>query len=192
MILQRIDPKLHSVIEGYLNNFLKQNYWKVANIMDWEDALQEGWYTLCIMEKRLTANHKDLTIHTPSQYMACFKTCWTRHFITLSNKDTKYKVVSTESDFNLVTEDGELAFRISDELSDDELGYIECVIEQAPSEVQAVLNLIFKAPVEVLDALSKAFRKDVLNNQVLCSALGYDPNEIDLTKETFEYLTKSE
>lgn len=188
-ILKRVDPGLYKIIEGYLYNFLKQHYWKVSTIMEWDDALQEGWYTLCIMEKRLTSSHKDITIETPSQYMACFKICWSRHFITLSNRDTKYKVVATESDFGNPDSESEIDFLLSDLVTDVDLGYIECVLEQAPSEVQAVLNLIFKAPKEVLEALSKAFKKDVLSNQVLCSALGFDPNQVDLTEETFKYLS---
>ena len=185
-ILNRIDPGLKRVIDGYVVNFLSSNYWKVHHIMEWDDAFQEAMFTLLVVEKRLIKSEKDVTLVTPQQYMACFKTCWTRHFITLSNKDTKYQAVVKESEFNSLDDDSN-QFNIESLLSDDNVGYIEILIEQAPSEVREVLNLLLHAPKEILDAVASSLKKDVTSNSVLCRLLGHNPNKVDLLKLTENY-----
>ena len=185
-ILNRIDPGLKKVIDGYVINFLASNYWKVRNIMEWDDAFQEAMFTLIVVEKRLIKSEKDATLLTPQQYMACFKTCWTRHFITLSNKDTKYQAMVKETEFSSM-DDEENSFNIENLVSDENVGYIELLIEQAPSEVREVLNLLLNAPKEILDAVALALKKDVTSNSVLCRLLGKDPSKINVVKLTESY-----
>ena len=187
-LLYKIDPKLKNVLDGYITNFLRSNYWRVENIMEWDDAFQEAYFTILIMEKRLFKHGKDVTIETPQQYMACFKTCWQRHFHTLSNRDTKYKSVKTESSFNNI-DDEELLFSVSNLLTDDNVGYMELVLEQAPSEVKAVFNLLLNAPKEVLESVSLALKKDITSNIVLCRLLGYDSKQVNIVETTKKYLS---
>lgn len=187
-ILNRVDPDLKRILDGYIQNFLKLHYWKVAHSLEWDDAIQEAWMQQVYMEKRLLKSGKDSTIVTPQQYMACFKTCWSRHFITLSNKDTKYKVVQTESEFSKDS-DEDVNILISDLMTDDNVGYIEIMIEQAPSEVREVINLLLNAPKEILDAVAVSLKKDVTSNSVLCRLLGHDPQKVDVVKLTENYFS---
>lgn len=184
IIIDRIDPNLFNIIRGYVKNFLRTNYWRVENILEWEDAEQEAMFLLVIMEKRLIKNGKDATIVTPQQYMAFFKMAFINHFNTLSKRDTRYKCVITESSFNNDDEDD---FLISDCIEDTNVGFLECVADQAPSEVKAVLNLILNAPKELLEAVSMALNKDLMDNSVLCRLLDYDPKEVNVVELTKTY-----
>ncbi len=187
IILDRVDPTLLSTIKGYVRNFSRLNLWRVENIMDQDDVMQEAMFTLLIMEKRLIEHGKDSTILTPKQYMAFFKMSFSNHFHTLSIRDTRYKRMKTESSFYQET-DEENYFSISDLVSDDNIGFIEVLVEQAPSEVKAVLNLLFNAPKELLESASIALKKDITDNTVLCRLLGFDPKETNLVNLTKEYL----
>ena len=189
VILEKIDPKLSNIIKGYVKNFLKSNFWKVKNIMELDDAEQEAQVMLLFMEKRLLKSGKDSTIVTPQQYMATFKTCWGRHFDTLSNRDTSYKRVATESSLIDFESESDTSFSIEDLFTDDNMGFMECVLEEAPSEVKAVLNLLMNAPKEVLDAVAASLQKDVSSNTVLCRLLGYDSKEVNVVKLTKHYFS---
>jgi hypothetical protein len=65
------------------------------------------------------------------------------------------------------------------------------VLREAPREVLDVLNLIYKAPEELLQAVGITKEDDKqLTNSKLCKLLGYDANKTNLVKSVKEYFSR--
>lgn len=73
-------PCFKGPIEGYVVNFLKRNYWKVAAHHEFEDLLQEAYF------KFLVVKEKYPEVIDPPHFMALFKTSWKNHFTVLAAK----------------------------------------------------------------------------------------------------------
>jgi len=177
-------------IEGYVVNFLQKNYWRVKNYFDYEDALQEARYTFTLLLRRMEKNGS--IIENAKHLMSLFKSAWTRHFHTLSKRDTK-RIDFAISNYTKEDHDDWLIDSINLASSSQNLGFLEITIEQAPSEVRQVLNLLLSAPKEVLSMAVESWgtknkRNSRITNEFLCHMLGYNHKEIDLIKNTQSYL----
>jgi hypothetical protein len=171
-------------IEGYVHNFLAHNFWKIKNIMDYEDALQEARFLFCILLKRLEKSKS--FVENDAHLMSLFKTAWGRYFITLSNKNTKYK----ETPFtNLISEESDNSDWVLNEAElagfDINSGYFECLLSKVSGEVREVLCLLINVPQHLLKEAEEAYRGKNMN-AFLCKALG-KPSGIDLVGKVKQY-----
>lgn len=181
-------PQFTGSIEGYTKNFIKANLWKVDKLYDYDDILQEAREQFLRTIQRMEANGD--TIQNEKHMMSLYKTSFSRHFITLCNRTTKVSVEQNMSGFT--TDDDTLDFE-SLIGSDENTGYLECLVDQAPKEVEQVFNLLFNTPVEVLNIAINAWngqnKKGAgVGNCFLCKMLGYDPSKVNLVAKVKNYL----
>lgn len=134
-------PEWHGVIEGYTVNFVEKNYWRVARTMPREDVMQEA---VCVF---LRCKRKYL-VREPQHFMALYKSALSNAFVDWSIADTTDRVLVYDvtdvdhGNVSIVTEPvGEL----------DGDGYLATLIRQAPQEVLMVLNLMLRAPQELIE-----------------------------------------
>lgn len=149
-------------VKPHVLNFLHKNYWKIKDLMSWEDAIGEAQLQFIRTIRRL--EKRQCKIENERHLMTLFKTSWSRHFITLANKATKERVLSIyiEPD-SLMNYIGEY----------DNNQYVQFLIEAAPKEIKQVLGLMIKAPEELSQTLQMTFRTNRLQfNAKLSQLLG--------------------
>jgi hypothetical protein len=163
-------PQWTGSIEGYAKNYCVKNLWKFLPIgYDLEDLMQESYVVFLKCQLRYKA------VDTPQHFMSLFKTALHNYMFDLSKPffaESQHLVRSTE-DFDLISFS-----------SVEEEATLMLMVAQAPIEVKQVLNLLFKAPEELLDLIgfsdNKRGRSLVSCNRKLCALLGYDPRCVDL------------
>ena len=170
-----------TVVEPYVKNFLKQNYWKIKTLMDWDDALSEARLQFVRTIRRLEVNGS--VIENDAHVMSLFKTSWSRHFITLANKATQQRFVAPLSD---ATHQQWLMDNLAD---DDALIALERQIQTAPAIVRKIVKLLQSVDDEKFKQLNKMFYRDRSQcNRELCRQLGKDPNTDDLVEQVLNHL----
>lgn len=140
-------PTFEGAIEGWLHNFLTKNLWRVERTKDRDDCMQEAY---CVFLRVAEAYpHVDDAPH----FMALFKTSWERAFHDFSTADTMVRAGELRSDGSAKIDEP-----VGDMCNEGEL---RVMLRQAPSEVKMVLNLMLRAPQEILDvALAGFFPSD--------------------------------
>lgn len=159
-------PEFDHILEGYVRNHLKRNYWKVASSMTYEDALQEARYCFCYLVQKY--QHVD----TPEWFMSLFKRAWFTHFQDLAYKDSRYRQAVPLS--SLLHEDSETLEY--DPVGEIDIDSTSIWLRQLPSELRAVVEIVFSAPAEVIDlivnSLGKRGKRRETANAKACEALG--------------------
>ncbi len=108
----------------------------------------------------------------PQHFRALSRTAWVNEFNELSMIATKHRKEVFESD----SEDESCCVDVGDLNNDGELSIM---IEQAPSDIKLVLQLMLTATVEVLEMFSSVWKqrdkKKEFGNTHLCEILGLPP-----------------
>lgn len=172
-----------SIVKPYVLNHLKANYWKVSAILSFDDAIGEAqlqfWTTIYRLQKNGSV------IENEKHLMSLFKTSWSRHFITLANKNTRsiqfIDLQLEDEDFNLASQTliGDL----------DNNGYIYSILSHASFEFKQVIGLMLKLPQDTLQLIHDAISKGSIDkaNHIVCTMLRKDPNS-KLLQRTMDYL----
>lgn len=164
-------PRFHGAIEGYVVNFIRANGWRVQSSMEFEDVMQEAH----VIFLRLAAKY-GLT-DTPQHFMALFKTAWRNHFVDLARTDSNLRLCTLNSQMQEDEEGDYLALLESLPGDLENHGYLRMLLEDAPSDIKTVLAFFFKAPDQLLESMSTAWklagRRDDRGNTMLCEALGF-------------------
>ena len=171
-----------SVVEPYVHNFLKKHYWKVETLLSYEDALSEAKLQFVRTFSRL--EKRNCVVENEKHLMALFKTSWSNHFITLSNKATHERFITPSHS----AESHEI---LMNQLSDDSDNYgeLEIVLQQAPSEIKQVLTMLMNSPAEVVEVIRDCFFSNPSkSNMLLCRLLGKNPDAVNLVQKTLDYL----
>lgn len=169
-----------NIVKPYVLNYLHLHYWKVRNILSFEDAIGEAqlqfWRTITRLDKNgdVIENEKHL--------MSLFKTSWSRHFITLANKDTK-SIRLLESDETTEF----LQQTMIGDLNND--GFLLCLLDRAPTEIKQTINLMMKLPNEYLKVLHDLITTGAINeaNAVISKWLRRPTTE-QILQKTLRYL----
>lgn len=178
------NPEFKGPIEGWVVNFLKTNYWRVAGSMPREDVMQEAYVVfLRVKRKYPKADAK--------HFMALFKTAWTRQFTDFANEDTASRVVTEMP--RIKVDDDLLEFDPMGDCDND--GYLAVMIRQAPREVAMVINLFLSAPQEILEvALGSWSGRDrrcrAGGSKKINQLLGL-PADLDVLKQTEDYFKQN-
>lgn len=176
--------RFEGAIEGYTVNFLRSNFWRVQNSMEFEDCMQEAYCVFLRLVDRYGS------VDTPQHFMGLYKRAWYNHFTDLSNLDTKRRVEVSES--QLSDEGEETYIGLVERCAGDAdcAGYLSLLLQQAPDDVRTVLSFFVAAPQEIVDstfrAWRKAGRKKDGGNNMLCLVLGFPPGT-DLLGKVVEY-----
>lgn len=139
-------PEFKGAIEGYVVNHLRANFWRVESSMQWQDVMQSAAVVF------LRVRQKYAMIPMGPHFMSLFKMAWANEFTDLANADTKLRqLVPFKASRHGEAEGAEMdpVSVLVGELECD--GYLAVKIDQAPSEVKAVLHLFLNAPAELLD-----------------------------------------
>lgn len=169
-----------STVRPYVLNFLEANYWKVKNILSFDDAVGEAqlqfWRTI------IRINNQGRTIENEKHLMSLFKTSWSRHFITLANKDTKSVALVEHDEATEMIEQ-----TLVGELNNG--GYAVCLIEKAPLEFKQVLGLMLKLPKEYINVIHGHIEMGAIDaaNLIISNMLRRSPDD-HLLHRVLDYL----
>jgi len=170
------------IVRPYVINHLKKHYWKLESYMDWEDALAEAQLQFIRTIRRL--QNRQCQIENEKHLMSLFKTSWSNHFITLANKATKERFISTTE--NSEQQSVQLDSLIAD-LDND--GLVQQLLQKAPSDVRQVLHILLNAPDDLVVLLQNSFHDNPeLCNMMLCRLLNKNPQTINLIQTTLDHL----
>ena len=171
-----------SIVEPYVHNFLKKNYWKVETLFSYEETVSEA--KLQFVRTLVRLKKRDCVIENEKHLMSLFKTSWSNHFITLSNKATHERFITTS--FNAETHEI-MQTQLSEDL--DNFGELEIMLQQAPSEIKQVLTMLMNSPAEVIEVIRDCFFSiPSKSNTLLCRLLGKNPDTVNLVQKTLDYL----
>ncbi len=169
-------PKWEGPVQGYTVNYLRKNYWRIVGVIEEEDMMQEAKCIFYMVKRRYSY------IDNGGWFMALYKTALTNLINDLSCE--RMDRLSNTMDTNL-----EIALNFRRVVEENQ-GYLVCLIEQAPEEVRAVLNLLSSAPKELLDDIASAWKaqgkRKIEGSKHLSKLLGYD-SDIDLIKLVRDY-----
>lgn len=140
-------PEFKGPIEGWVVNFLTKNLWRVSRTMDRDDCMQEAQLVF-LRVKRTYPNVTDAP-----HFMALFKTSWTRRFDDLSCEDSDIRSSELHYEHQADDQDGDARAAVEFVGDVQNEGELRVMLRQAPREVTMVLNLLLKAPQEMLDVL---------------------------------------
>lgn len=175
-------PEYQGPIAGYVINHMKKNYWKVAATMPREDLLQEAYVVF------LRCKRKYSHLEAPQHFMALFKTAWCHQFLDFANEDTASRCL-VEMPRMRFSEGDDVEFEPQGDGDND--GALAIALDQAPSEVKAVLQLFLNAPAELLEIATASWK----GNDKRCKAGGSKrinqllglPEELDVMQMTRDY-----
>lgn len=141
----RYVPEFTGAIEGWVVNFLKDNLWRVQRTMDRDDCLQEARLVFL----RVARTYPNVT--DAPHFMALFKTSWTRRFNDLSTEDSaiREQEISMYRERSAEEEGPGLPSDYIGDVSNE--GELRIMLRQAPHEVSMFLNLMLRAPQEVIE-----------------------------------------
>lgn len=170
------------IVRPYVINHLKKHYWKLESYMDWEDALAEAQLQFIRTIKRLQNRH--CQIENEKHLMSLFKTSWSNHFITLANKATKERFISTDQDIE------QQNIKLNSLIAElDNSGLVQQLLQKAPADVRQVLHILLNAPDDLVTLLQNSFHENPqLCNTILCRLLNKNPQSINLIKTTLDHL----
>ena len=165
-------------VEGWVVNFMSDHYWRVENLMEREDLMQEAR----MLHHELVGIYSG-KVDGPHHFMALFKTSFKRHVHDLSTKNTRHKVTAA-SPYIEMYEDGDEVNIIDQQVGEvDNPGFLSSSFSDFSDEVREVLSIMLAAPVEVVELVSSAVitgKRQNLANQCICNLAGRDPDHEDL------------
>ena len=142
-------PKFQGPIEGWAVKYASSQFWRVQSSMQWEDLMQESY-----MVFRRCAD-KYPALDTPQHFMALFKRAWINEINTMAVTDSRLR------DFQPLTverDEEEISTEPVGELTHD--GDLALLLQSAPSEVISLLNLMLRAPQEIIEIVLGAWHED--------------------------------
>ena len=159
---------------GMVKGIIKKNIWKLAHSgYDYDDCLQEAYIKFLQCSKREFENKQ----HFCTYFFMAFQ----NQMITLENRNHKYATVQLCQHVQKKDEEEtEIQFNVSEEVLER--------IDQASEEARQAFNFITSLPKDLIKAMvtQNCHRtKDILNNDFLCSALGYDPKQVNVYQELY-------
>lgn len=165
--------------EGYTLNFIKKNYWKVRNSMEFEDVLQQAYSVfLTCVEKYKDVEQKHL--------MALYKRMLYNEFVDLAKIDSCLK--NQQSTCEHEGEELDYFNTIVDRSQPSAIFLLK--VKDAPDELKTIINTILNAPLEVLQTVESAWsgrnKRKKYQNNMLCELFGINKKR-DIVMEIKNY-----
>ena len=191
---------------AFVHNYLKKHFWRVERYMAYEDVIQEAAWQFILLLRRMEKNRAKFEIQlkeqkqevldapedkylikNPKHLMSLWVTNWTRHFHTLSIKDSK-KLEEPIGGF-ITDEDSDMTSLLESKWFHENAGYVECLVRDAPRESLFLYNLLFSLSTEVFNLAYTAFehsrasgRGDKYFNSFICKMGGFKAN-VDIVSQ---------
>lgn len=146
-------PTWEGEVEGWTVNHLTANLWRVQRTKDRDDCMQEAY---CVF-MRVVEKYPD--VEAP-HFMALYKTAWTRAFHDFATEDSALR--GREVLHSQMERDDAKPMEAMGETHNE--GELRVLLRQAPREVRMVLNLLLRAPQEILDTALRDWKPDDRRN----------------------------
>lgn len=170
-------------VKPYVLRYLHQHYWRVQNLLSFDDTVGEAQLQFWRTIKRL--QDRGCVIENEKHLMALFKTSWTRHFATLSTKSSQQiQTISFQAS-------EELQWLEQNSVGDlDNDAFINLLIETAPDDVRQVLMTLLKIPPSLFDKITDLVQQQKVEaaNQIMSNLLGCTDQQ-NLLQKTINYLS---
>lgn len=172
----------NGVVEGFVVNFLKKNFWRIQRSHEYEDALQEAALVFYETEKRY---HE--SVDNDAWMMSLFKVSWINRFNDLAQAEHTRKKGPCMSELT----DDDSTF-LNTMLAADPT-YAAVLLREVPEGVRQVLSIFAQAPAE-LQALAAAAwlaqgHNKVDGNAYLCRLVGMDPVKVNVVEMVSQYFS---
>lgn len=178
-------PQWEGVIEGYVTNSLRMNYFRVEATMTRDDLMQEAY--LVFLRCKTTYEGK-IKASEPQHFTALFKRSWANCLNDLSNDDTELR----QRFQPFASGDSDVSYFLDAQIGEtNNEGQLATLIRQAPREVSMVLNLFLNAPQELLEVALEPWRgRDkrcrIGGSERICRLLGL-PTDVDVMQRVEDY-----
>ena len=157
--------------------------------MQFDDAYQEAYL------KFLELQQKYPKVDSPQHFMGLYKTALANRMTDFSKSATRIRRADNFTDLEMLRgEDNEVIPYQETLVGDSDLqALFEIKLDEVPSVVRQVLNLMVNSRPDMLEAMSDSWfdqgkRKDG-GNQFLCRLLGYDHRKTDAVEQVVDFLT---
>lgn len=174
-------------MRGFIVNTALENYWRVQELCDMADLVQDGYLCFYKCYDRYVRPRKDLTASKDERrwFQALVKTTFLNHISTLA---AKHKGVSERpaSDYEVVGEEGTTDVFEQNMPPQPEMGTFMALLASAPTELLQLIKLLANDSADVLTFKRKRVGRRLLretNNEMYCRLLGLDPSKRDIEKE---------
>lgn len=184
--LDGFDPRL----VGWIVNFARKNYYRVAEFMDLTDLVHEGFD--CLLDARRRYSH-----YEPRRFSNTVKLMFSNQIPYLLNRNIRMPVGHLRR-FSDMVEPEKVAAAAERLIGEDEDARLRQVIADAPPRVKLILEAYLDPEHPMQDRLMRDLRRfrnragrETLNEK-LCSIVGADPDKVDVRQEIREYLSVGE
>lgn len=172
-------PKWEGPIAGWTINYIKKNYWKVANSHEFDDLIQECQIKFILCKRK----YPDVT--TPKHFMSLYKSAVTRLFHSLSSKE-----MARSDNSHLTPEELARAAEIYYG-KDHNLGPLFVEFSKFPGDIQELIIKLFDAKSERISKGKKysgKLKQRKTTNEYYCELLGKDPDKFHIADKVRDVL----
>src|SRR5580698_10125815 len=120
-------PEWNESFRGWAANFIRKNRWKLEQVYEFEDLLQDAYLTF----RRVRASYPRVT--EPKHFMALFKTAMNNEFIDRA----RYKQIKSQSEASL--DEDALEYLMKSTGTEANEGYLRIALAELPPEAKLVL-----------------------------------------------------
>lgn len=188
METQNFTPSYSSKIEGWTKNYLKSNFWRISRIYQYDDIMQDSYVLFMELKNRYGG-----TVDNARWFMSLYQRSFINMFTDLSNVNTNEEHTTPISHLgkSYTEEDDDDLFFDTQLGTEENEGYLEIMLKQAPDEIKTVLNIILNSPTEMRENLIQAWKahgkKKDFGNEHLCLMAGLDPKKVDIVQSISTY-----
>lgn len=170
---RRPRPKWTGVFENYAKQWVRKNYWRVRNVYDTREDALAG---CALVFARVLAHYAD-TVDNDAWMMALYKQSLYHEWNTLATRDRQLREHAF-ADVDMTSD----AFAVAYGKVEQHLGDVLLLLQQAPTHIRAVLDVLASAPAYILSGKATSV------NRRLCDMAGI--RECDALRAVEQFLTE--
>jgi hypothetical protein len=189
------DLFLDAGMRGFIVNTAKREYWRVAELVDFEDLIQDGYvcYYKCFRRYTDITSAKNPTKDQRRHFQSLVKTTFFNHISTLA---AKHKGVSVKAVSQLPAAEAMSENEVWDTLmpSTPEEGTLRALLASAPAEIKQLAMLLASDGLSLLGFERKRKGRRLLRettNEFYCRLLGRNPEQEDIVGRVRAYFRPS-
>ena len=185
------DLFLDAGMRGFIVNTAKREYWRVAELCDYDDLVQDGYFCYAKCRQRYLDTRKDLTGTKAERrwFQSLVKTTFFNHISTLA---AKHKGVSVKAVSQLPAAEAMSENELWDTLmpSTPEEGTLRTLLASAPAEIKQLAVLLASDGLSLLGFERKRKGRRLLRettNEYYCRLIGKNPEADDIVGRVRAY-----
>lgn len=197
--LERTDPLLDAGMRGYIIKTVSREYWRVANLYEFDDLVMEGY--LCYCKCKKAAMNATLASGGPAypasgvptkaqrrNFQVLFSTAFANHISSLSAKQKG----GSEYPMSQLIGDDSSAEEFADQhlVPQPELGTFMALLANAPAELKQLIQILALDGQDLFVFKRRRNKRRHIretSNEFYCRILGLDPKEVDIAGKLKAY-----